>query len=102
MRRSSTVEPIKNTIEGLIKKLDLARNQPGKHNFDFLLKKHLTKVELKHIKFNYFKKGVLGISVDSSSWLYQLSLKKATLLEELQKSSGNEIRDLRLRLGDRQ
>jgi len=57
------------------------------------LGKALTKKELRHIKINYFRRGVLGIGVDSSVWLYQLSLKKAELLSLLRQQS-KEIKDI--------
>lgn len=65
---------------------------------DFL-KKILTKRESKHIKVNYFRKGVLGINVDSSSWLYQLSLGKEDLLLKLT-TRFKEVKDIRFRLGE--
>jgi len=64
-----------------------------------LLKKLLTKRELQHIKFNYFRKGILGISVDSSGWLYHLSLKKEGLLISLQKNL-TDLKEIHFRLGE--
>jgi hypothetical protein len=63
------------------------------------LKKVLTKQELAHIKLNYFKKGVLGVWVDSSSWLYSLNLKKTGVLAGLRRLS-KDIQDIRFRIGD--
>ena len=63
------------------------------------LKKLLTKKELKHIKLHYFKKGILGIKVDSSGWLYQFSLKKEVLLKDLQPGLA-EIKSIRFSLGE--
>jgi len=63
------------------------------------LKKVLTKKELGHIKFNYFRKGLLSLNVDSSSWLYSLNLQKESLLEKLKKCS-SEIKEIRLRIGE--
>lgn len=76
----------------------LAKQQPGPTHPDALLKKVLTKRELAHIKFNYFKKGVLEIKVDSSGWLYSLTLKKDTLLESLRSLSA-DIKNIRFRMG---
>ncbi len=64
-----------------------------------LLKKILTKKELRHAWFNYFKKGILYISVDSSSWLYQLNLEKQGLLDKLSQKRA-AIKDIRFSLGD--
>ena len=63
------------------------------------LKKVLTKRELAHIKFNYFRKGTLGVWVDSSGWLYLLNLKKTKLLEGLCQTSGR-VKDIRFKIGD--
>lgn len=63
------------------------------------LRKVLTKRELGHIKFQYLRKGILGIKVDSSSWLYSLNLKKEGLLNKLKKYS-DQIKEIRLSIGD--
>jgi len=63
------------------------------------LKKILTKQEVRHIKFNHSKEGVVSINVDSSSWLYSLNLKKEQLLAALKKESGG-IKDIRFRIGE--
>lgn len=63
-----------------------------------LLKKVLTKRELEHIKFSRFRRGVLSINVDSSVWLYKLSLKKEGLLTKLKKKAG-DMKDIRFCLG---
>ena len=63
------------------------------------LKKALTKKELGHIRIKYFNKGVLGLDVDSSVWLYILSLKKEELLKILQKDIP-ELKNIILRIGE--
>lgn len=63
------------------------------------IKKLLTKKELRHIKCNYFRGGVLGVSVDSSAWLYHLSLKKEDLLLRLRKELP-ALKEIRFKLGD--
>jgi len=86
---------IKNVMQELeTKKTALSRDDPN-----VLLKKVLTKKELGHIKFNYFRKGVVNVSVDSSTWLYHLNLQKKVLLDKLIKESGS-IKDIRFRIGD--
>jgi len=61
----------------------------------------LTKKELGHIKVNYFRRGILGVNVDSSAWLYYLSLKKDTLLAHLQTKS-RAVKEIRFYVGGRQ
>ncbi|MDD5129777.1 MAG: DciA family protein [Candidatus Omnitrophica bacterium] len=63
------------------------------------LKKALTKKELGHIRVKYFKNGVLGVSVDSSTWLYVLSLKKEELLAELKKENPG-LKNINFRIGN--
>lgn len=63
-----------------------------------MLRAALAKKDLQHVRFSYFKKGILGIKVDSSSRLYLLSLRKEDLLERLRKKL-NGVKDIRFRLG---
>lgn len=92
------MESIKDTIQNVMLGLKSKRASPGEMGPEEILKKALTKKELRHIKFNYFKKGVLGVRVDSSTWLYQFSMKKEDLLGRL-KGHLSGIKDIRLRLG---
>lgn len=93
------MEEIKDTIAVLMRQLQKKQEGDKENNPDEWLKKILTKKELKHIKVDYFRQGVLGVSVDSSSWLYTLGLKKAELVEKLKKESP-KIKDIRLRIGE--
>ena len=93
------METIKDTVHSLMQGLKAGGVVSGEAKIEGLLKKLLTKKELKHIKLNYFKKGRLGIKVDSSGWLYQLSLQKEGLLEALRKESA-EISDIRFSIGE--
>ena len=93
------MEAIKETVAAVLKKLSAKNNNAQEECPEVWLKKVLTKKELEHIKFKYFKKGVLGASVDSSSWHYMLSIKKEELLKNLQKLSGN-IKDVHFNIGD--
>ncbi len=90
------MESIKNTVNNVMGLL-VAKKNLSHHSPETLLKKTLTKKELQHIKFRYFRKGILGISVDSSGWLYQMNLKKEGLLERLGKNIN--VKDIRFRLG---
>jgi len=93
------MESIKNTLQSIMQGLVAKKAGVLLDGPEELLKKFLTKRELKHIKFNYFKRGVVNISVDSSSWLYQLNLQKQDLLAKLCGQS-NKIKDVRFRLGE--
>lgn len=93
------IEPIKDTVHNLMQEWMVKK--PGASDDDpwVLLKKALTKRELRHIKFNYFRRGVLGLYVDSASWLYSLNLHKPDLLSKLS-SKNQAIKDIRFRIGE--
>lgn len=93
------MEIIKDVIEDVIR--NLSAKKLGDKNTDpqEWLKKALTKKELGHIKFHYLRKGVLGLRVDSSAWMYSLSLKKERILIKIKECSPT-INEIRLSLGD--
>jgi hypothetical protein len=93
------MERLRETLWGLIKELEDKNLKGQSHNPQEWLKNILTKKELRHIRVNYFKKGVLGLAVDSSSLLYSLNLRKEELLALLQKESKG-IEDIRFRIGE--
>ncbi len=87
-------ETVKNLMQGLEGKQKSSLSGP-----EAILKKALTKKELKHIKFSYFKHGVMGISVDSSSWLYNMNLQKENLLVKINQNKNN-VKEICFRLGE--
>ncbi len=91
------MEPIKNTLhvfmEGLRVKKEAPLNNPG-----VILSRVLSKKEHNHAKVKYFRKGILNISVDSSSWLYYLSLKKESLLKGFAEEMP-QVKDIRFSIG---
>jgi len=93
------MERIKDTLQSVMQ--DLINKKGGTNNEDpgAWLRKALTKRELGHIKFQYFRKGILGVIVDSSVWLYSLSLNKEDLLRKLKKCSG-QIKEIRFSIGE--
>jgi hypothetical protein len=93
------MELIKDTVSSVMQGMEAKKAGIGEADPQELLKKVLTKKELGHIKFNYFRKGILGLRVDSPSWLYSLSLKKEGLLLKLNKKS-SAVKDIRFRIGE--
>ncbi len=93
------MEHLKNTLETLMKELSAKKNASSNADPQQWLKKALTQKELGHIKVKYFSKGVLSLSVDSSSWLYALSLKKEEMLSKLKKEYP-AIKSINLRIGE--
>ncbi len=93
------MELIKNTLNDVMRKLAGTQGGIPGADLDRWLKNALTKKELRHIKVKYFSKGILGISVDSSAWLYNLSLKKEELLEQLKKDNPS-LKNISFRIGE--
>jgi hypothetical protein len=94
------MEVIKDTVKNLMQSWDVKRKRASKDDPRVLLKKIFTKKELGHVKFNYFRKGTIGINVDSSAWLYHFSLQKENLLAKLHRKHSNTIKDIRFRIGE--
>jgi len=93
------MEVIKDTVMSVMERMASKKTGAADDDPALWLKKALTKKELGHIKFNYFKKGVLNLNVDSSSWLYNFNLHKEELLDKLRKLSKG-IKDIRFRIGE--
>ena len=93
------METIKETIAGIMQGLASKKEGGFLNNPEAFLRKALTKKECKHIKFKYFKKGIVGVSVDSSSWLFDFNLKKEHLLAQLCAKT-DTIKDIRFHLGE--
>ena len=54
-----------------------------------------------HTKPVGLRRMILVTNVDSSAWLYELTLKKKAILKRVQeKAEGRKIKDIRLRIGD--
>lgn len=91
---------LKDTIADLMHKLEEGKQSaPPDEPGDFL-KKAFTKRELGHIRGGYYRNGILAVKVDSSSWLYALSLKKDAKLNKLREKLKVVVKDIRFSLGE--
>ena len=93
------MELLKNTIDEVMRNLSSKKTGSSGADPQEWLKKALTKKELGHIKVKYFSKDVLGLNVDSSAWLYILSLKKEEILDKLKKENPR-VKNINLRIGE--
>lgn len=93
------MEAIKETITSVMQELKEKKAIIGDFKPNELLKKVFSKKELKHIKYNYFKKGILNLNVESSSWLYSVTLRKQEILAKLKKEF-RAINDIHFRIGE--
>jgi len=91
------MDTIKAALSNLMQDLQTKKTQAQEDPMG-LLKKTLTTKELRHIKLHYLKKGVLSVNVDSSSWLYSLTLRKQDLLAKINKECAT-IKEIRFRIG---
>ena len=87
------MEHIKQTLQVVIKDIEQQQCQETKDIFK-LFREGLASRERRHVKCSALKKGVLTVKVDSSAWLYQLSLKKEEFLNKL------GLKDIRFRIGE--
>lgn len=90
---------LKDTLDEVMRGLYVKKNDSSGAGPQQWLKKALTKKELGHIKVKYFSKGTLGLNVDSSAWLYVLSLKKEELLGKLKKENPG-LKNISFRIGE--
>ena len=93
------MEAIKETVVSVMQRLQEKKSGAGNKDPGDLLKHILTKKELKHIKVNNFKKGILSLNVDSSAWLYNFNLQKQDLMVKLNKQLA-ALKDIRFYIQD--
>ncbi|MFH1354928.1 MAG: DciA family protein [Candidatus Omnitrophota bacterium] len=99
MVRSPKAVRIKDALVGVMEGLmDKTTEVRASEDAECIFKKSLTKKQREHIKFKYFRKGIIGVNVDSSVWLYSLSLGKEELLNKLN-SKNKAIKEIRFRIG---
>lgn len=76
------MEHIKQTVQSVIKDIKDRKLSTNQKTFE-LFKKSLASNERKHTRCVALRNGILTVHVDSSVRLYQLNLKKESLLKEL-------------------
>ena len=95
------MELIKNTIQQLIGEWKTQKKLLPKDDIAQIVHKTLSLKEREHVRLIYCRNGVLGLAVDSSAWLYQLTLHKTKLLDKLNKKikDAKQIKDVRFHIG---
>ncbi|MBU1998401.1 MAG: DciA family protein [Candidatus Omnitrophota bacterium] len=91
------MERIQDTLQAVLENIKKKKKANCDNPYSWL-RKTLSKKELVHVWFNYLHKGTLGLKVDSSSWLYQLSLQKDKLLGKLSRYS-TSIKNIHFTIG---
>lgn len=99
-KKGAKPEGIGEVINQVIKKLD-AKTHGQREDVVKAWHDAIDKDAATHTKPVAIKKNILTIEVDSSSWLYILSLKKKSILASMQKTAGKEkVEDIRFRIGE--
>ena len=94
------MEQIASIVKSIIKKLDKQSN-PTSEDIEKIWKEIAGKKAASHTKPASLRKKRLMMSVDGSSWLYELTLKKSELLAGLKKRLGEDkIEELQFRIGE--
>ena len=99
-KKGQKPEDIGGIISQVIKKLD-AETHGQKEEIRQAWQNAIEPKAISHTKPAAIKKNVLTIEVDSSTWLYILSLKKKNILESMKKTLGKgKVEDIRFRIGE--
>ena len=93
------MDSIKDTIALVLKDLETRKERTAAVDPAQYFSKVFTKKELQHVRLAYFRKGIAAITVDSSTWLYHLNLRKQELLRKLAGLS-SEVKDIRFVIGE--
>ncbi len=90
-------------LESLLKKVMKDLGKKGKLTEEVMAeiwKEAVGENASKHTKPKSIKKGTLFITVDDSSWMYDLTLKKRDIVSSLDgKLKGRKVKDIRFRIG---
>jgi len=98
MKKTKNPEDIKNIINNVIKKIE--KKGPGKKEKIYKLWGDVAgEMAMAHSRPIGIKKGILTIEIDSSTWLYELNIRKNELLLGLKKEIEG-LKDIRFKMGD--
>jgi len=99
-RRTGHTEDIKGILRKIVKKIE--EQGPGKkEKISQAWQKAAGEKAILHSRPVSLTRKVLTVEVDSSTWLYSLSLKKRSILKNIKKDLEQyKIEDIRLKMGD--
>jgi len=93
-------ERIDGVIKSLIEKLD-KEARPTSEDIEAIWKDVAGDKAARHAKPVSLRKKRLIVNIDGSSWLYELTLKKESLLSALKNKLGEDkIKELQFRIGE--
>jgi predicted nucleic acid-binding Zn ribbon protein len=91
--------PIGDITKSVVKSLSEGRHAKGE-KVKALWAEAVGERFTKHAQPGSFKKKRLVVNVDSSSWLYELTIRKGKILNKLKEDLGDEIKELQFRIGE--
>lgn len=86
------------TVSGILKELTSLKKDTRQCVYDTIMEQ-LDAKERRHIQPYNYRNGVVTLHIDSPARLYDVSLKKKRLLKALQEKAGEEVKDIKLRIG---
>ena len=97
MKKDSSIE---NILKDVIKNLG-GKDRPTEEDVVLFWAGAAGEKAAKHSKPVMFKKSVLTVNVDDSSWLYELTTKKKEIIRNLEGSFGSKkVKEVRFRIGE--
>lgn len=93
------MEDLKITVAAVLKDLETRKTQAAANDPARYFDKVFAKKELRHIRPAYFRNGICAISVESSTWMYHLNLRKQDLLAKM-RDFLPDIKDIRFVIGE--
>lgn len=91
-------EQIGKTIEGILKELVSVKKETKQVIYDTIIAL-LDEREKQHIQPYNYKNAVVTLHIDSPAWMYAFNLKKKQFLKALQEKAGEEVKEIKLRIG---
>ncbi|MDP2921569.1 MAG: DUF721 domain-containing protein [Candidatus Omnitrophota bacterium] len=99
-KKGSKPEEIGGIVGQVIKKLD-TKTHGSKEEIVKAWENAAGADAVRHTKCVAIKKNILTVEIDSSTWLYFLSMKKKSILAAMKKALGEKaIGDIKFRIGE--
>lgn len=99
-QKSKKPEGIEAIINQVIKKLD-EKTHGSREEIVKAWERVIEPAAVSHTKPAAIKKNILTVEVDSSTWLYMLTVKKNNIMKDMKKMLGDvKLEDIRFRMGE--
>ncbi len=97
---SGKITPISVIVHSVFSRIESEKNL-SKEAIEFLWRTVCGEAAFKHSRPVALKKGIFAVSVDSSGWMQELSLRKRGLLKALKRELGKDrIAEIHFKIGE--